>query len=56
MQRAQLCRGVPAEYDTVYRMGFDAWSEGQAMEIYLERCRAFPMNRPTNFLTQNDHQ
>lgn len=31
-----------ADLDHVYMMGFDAWGEGQAENVYLEQCRASP--------------
>jgi len=27
------------EYDTIYMMGYDTWSEGQSVEKYLDICR-----------------
>ena len=36
---------VTADMDAVYMMGFDAFAEGLAVEVYLAGCRAAPKYR-----------
>jgi len=35
-------QALPAEYDEIYKMGFDVWGQEQELEIYLEGCRQSP--------------
>jgi hypothetical protein len=38
----RIRKAFPAEYDDIYRMGFDAWCDGQCLEDYLDGCRSSP--------------
>lgn len=38
----QVRKALPEEYDDIFRMGFDAWGEGQSLEVYLAGCRQSP--------------
>lgn len=33
---------TPADFDAIYRMGFDTWAEGRSLDAYLAACRAAP--------------
>lgn len=45
---------APEEFDQIYRMGFDAWSNGTSMETYLEQCRTSPKYRKGRWFVLSD--
>ena len=36
----EIREGLPADVDTIFMMGYDAWGEGASVQAYLEQCRS----------------
>ena len=42
------------ELDTIYKMGFDVWSDGDTLESYFEERRTSPKYLPAGHLRGSD--
>lgn len=40
MSHPFLDKALKENMDAVYMMGFDVWSDGTAMDVYLQECRS----------------